>query len=369
MINSNYNNNIAVRSELLIEARYKLTKTQNDILDYVLSKLKDDSNVRYRLEIKEFAKLYRDSTHNLYRNLKAAVRKMEAGPNSGFKTVNVNKEVYYHWFAVMTYCDREGSIEVELSNTLKSMMLNSKRRIYYDIRYSLNLTSIYSQRLYYLLKLYQDTGWRIDKLEDLSNKLYCPSSYTKLSNFKSRVLEPAKKEINETTDIRFEYTFIKKKDYTLVRFTINKTSFNFKDYSSPIRSESSFNKGTESSIQNPDGSEGTKASNHQLSSQSPKVNINNELINKVKNTLFNTTISNREAIQLLIESNYNINKIKDCYNTILNKNIGNPVGYLIVMLRNSNKRTKSTLRFNNYKSREYSDEQWKNLELKLLGWD
>jgi len=39
-------------------------------------------------------------------------------------------------------------------------------QLIYKIEYPLNFRSIYSKRLYYYLKRFEDTGWRIDKLAE-----------------------------------------------------------------------------------------------------------------------------------------------------------------------------------------------------------
>ncbi|MFA9396837.1 MAG: hypothetical protein ACERKV_01030 [Clostridiaceae bacterium] len=43
-------NNISFRPEDLIEARYKLSSKENDIVDMVLTKIEDDTNTRYNLK-------------------------------------------------------------------------------------------------------------------------------------------------------------------------------------------------------------------------------------------------------------------------------------------------------------------------------
>ena len=61
-----------------------------------------------------------------------------------------------------------------------------------------------------MLKSFEDTGWRIDKIDDLKYKLGCPESYKNYAIFKQKVLDMAFKEINKSGDIKFKYESIKK---------------------------------------------------------------------------------------------------------------------------------------------------------------
>lgn len=67
------------------------------------------------------------------------------------------------------------------------------------------MNSIYSKRLYYYLKLYEDKGIRIDDIEVLRAKLECPQGYKKFADFNRYVLKSAYEEINGNSDISFEY--------------------------------------------------------------------------------------------------------------------------------------------------------------------
>ncbi|WP_411956143.1 hypothetical protein [Clostridium sp. FP2] len=59
------------------------------------------------------------------------------------------------------------------------------------------------------MKSYEDTGWRIDNLDALRDKLQSPKSYKKYSDFRRFALEPAHAEINSNSDIKFKYEEVK----------------------------------------------------------------------------------------------------------------------------------------------------------------
>jgi len=69
---------IAVRPNSIIEARYDLTSKQNDILDIILTKIKEDDNeFFYEINIDDYKKSYKKDTSNIYRDLKKAIRAFE----------------------------------------------------------------------------------------------------------------------------------------------------------------------------------------------------------------------------------------------------------------------------------------------------
>lgn len=211
---------IATRPSAIIEAKFDLEAKQNDIIDMLLVELKNDDKVEYELNIEKYKKYYKGDTSNIYRDLKRAVKGFEK------KGVTIKNDIdgtedWYAWFSKITYKNREGKIRVRLDSEFKTILTEVKRRISYDIENTLKCASKYSKRLYYHLKLYEDTGWRIDNLDDLRQKLKSPASHKSFGKFKEKVLEVAKKEINSLTDIDFDYEEIKSGRKTeRIKFTI-----------------------------------------------------------------------------------------------------------------------------------------------------
>jgi plasmid replication initiation protein len=210
--------NIAVRPNEIIEARFNLTARENDILDFVLSRLEDDDIHTYRLQVDDFKNIYKTDTSNVYRDLKKATLSIY---HKGFKITTDRSEAHFHWFSSIEYIEKDGVILCELGQRLKEILLNMKKRIYYKIDFTFNLSSIYSKRIYYYLCSFKDTGWRIDKVDELRKKLQCPESYNKYSLFKNKVLDVAQKEINANTDLNFTYEQIYTKNkVTSIKFLI-----------------------------------------------------------------------------------------------------------------------------------------------------
>lgn len=226
---------ICKRPETIVEARFKLTKKQNDILDMVFASIENDGKLKYQIDIRKYGQLYNlKNKSNIYGDLKKAIKTFEGKGFAITQKINEKKEnrIYFSWFSSIQYLDGEGKIEIELGQKLKEIMLNAKKACFYQLKYSLNFHNIYSKRMYYYLKSFENsngnnTGWRIDNLDELRSKLECPKSYNVYYEFKRLALNPAYEEINGNSDIDFEYEEIKdKKKVTHLKFHVKKNKVN-----------------------------------------------------------------------------------------------------------------------------------------------
>ncbi|MBX4272203.1 replication initiation protein [Clostridium estertheticum] len=331
---------IAVRPNELIEARYNLSVSQNDIMDMVLTKIEDDNNYLYELNINDYKHLYKTDTSNIYRNLEKATKGMEG---TGFYLLTnndkgVEKETFFVWFASIEYVKSEGKITFEIGTKLKGLLLEMKKRIYYKIEYPINFTSIYSKRVYYYLKSFEDTGWRIDNLDILRKKLQCPKSYDKYGLFRTYVLDMAMKEINKYSDISFEFQEIKVgRKVARIKFIIKQNQNN-------------------------------KARNEIVATSSDSKEIEElGLIKQVQAIFTKNTITRHEASCILKDANNNIDLINQCYQYLLTKDVPNVVGYMRTIVKGFNEPQANIQEsnFTNYEQRTYD---FDSLEKKLLGW-
>lgn len=318
----------AVRPNEIIEARFNLKPKENDIIDIVLSKIENDNNHKYNINVSEYIKLYKKGKTNAYRDLKSAT---ESIYEKELKIKVDNKIIRMRWFSAIAYDSDTSSIVIELGETLKQLLLKVKedksKRIYYDITYPLNFKSIYSKRLYYMLKSFEPTGFRVDKLEDLKAKLECNSkTYEQYKHFKYNVLEKAKDEINKNSDIEFSFEGKKEQGKVVrVEFTIWKN-----DNAEVANAETCCTK------------ENTQSENDILAQQ-------------VKDVVPN--VKALDIKKILKAYNNNIEKITKAYNYTRKQSetrtIKSVVAYMI-SIKNSNLEniTMDNSNFNNFKQRE-----------------
>lgn len=331
---------VAMRPEKLIEARFSLNARQNDIIDMVLTQIEDDGIYQYELDVDKYKKLYNTDTSNIYRDLKKAVESFE---KKGFSLISneTGERIYFPWFSKIHYKPNYGKILINLDIDFKKILLEMKKRIYYNIIYTLNFSCQYSKRIYYYLKSFEDSGWRIDNLDILREKLECPKSYSKYSLFKEFVLKPAYEEINGSSDIRFEYKEIKTgRKVTRLEFYIKSSKKEKTEVAKKFHDE------------NLEESE------------------ENSYIKKVMAIMNLHEIEAIEAKKIFDSAEGNFENIERCYKYCCQKKVDSIVAYMIKLVEPNKfiepkaNIPKST--FNNFKQREYD---FKDLENKLLGWN
>ena len=331
---------ICMRPDSIVEARFKLTKKQNDIMDMVFASIEDDGNLEYDIDIKKYAKLYNvKDTSDIYGELKKAVRTFEGKGFAITNKISEKKEnrIYFSWFSSIEYLDGEGKIKFELGHKLKTLLLEVKRATFYNIQYSINFNSIYSKRLYYYLKLFEDKKSRIDNIDTLREKLECPLGYKNYADFNRYVLKPAYGEINGNSDISFEYTPQKTgKKVTHIKFDIKSNKVNAPKEKIPINEVSA--------------------------------DIDDN-ISKIVELMKDHKITYSEA-KSIYKSNSNLMYIAEIYEHFKNKPAENFVGLMVEQVKpgvfNKPKQSQNGTSFNNFEPREYD---YNSLERKLLGWE
>lgn len=228
---------VAFRPQTIIEARYDLDRRQNDILDILLGIVGEgddtEDNTRYEINIADVKHLYNlQDESNAYMYLQKAVKKFEG---AGFRLKeDEGTDIYYPWFSKIKYQKKRGDegkskIVLDLHPEVKEMIISAKQGAYYRIEYPLNLTKKYSKRLYYLLKNKENfnNGVFVVSFMELRKMLKVPDSYAN-GNVKREILDKPYEEINNNTDINFEYELIQErlpsgqKSLGAVRFKVKK---------------------------------------------------------------------------------------------------------------------------------------------------
>jgi plasmid replication initiation protein len=110
--------------------------------------------------------------------------------------------------------DDDGYIRLQLHDQIKSYLINidgSLDRNYtlFDRNYAIELP-IKILRFYLLLKRFADTGFRYMTVDEIRDVFDLQDKYKSFGNIKQRLIDKAKAELEEKTDIRFEYEEVKK---------------------------------------------------------------------------------------------------------------------------------------------------------------
>lgn len=205
-------NNLVVKGNSVIESIYDMSALELKLTIIAISRIPKDTTdfILTKISIEDFSKITHTNKNHLYSKVKTIC------DNLGSKTLKIfnkekNRYIVYPWFSKLEYYINEGIVELEFNEKIKPFLLLLKKNFtQYNLKDIINMNSRYSIRLYELLKQYENIGTRKFELDDFKVFLNLDSKYQFYANIKSRILEPARKEIEETSDIKFTYREIKR---------------------------------------------------------------------------------------------------------------------------------------------------------------
>jgi len=221
---------VITSSNQLIESRHPLTLQEMRMFLCMLSEVKyeDEDFQTYRIYIRDF--ISDEKRENLYTRSRLITRDflkrvIELKTDTGF--------IQTHFVSHIEYFKNQGYIEFSFHKLLKPHLLKLKSRFTsYEIKSLLSFRSVFSIRIYQLLKSFEGLKKRKIRIEDLKTLLMIEDKYERWSDFKRYVLETSRKELKKlSSDIFFTYTLEKKgRKYHTIIFAIHKKkqkSFNF----------------------------------------------------------------------------------------------------------------------------------------------
>lgn len=130
----------------------------------------------------------------------------------------------YNVFSKCRYRAEDHVLELGFHPDLRPHYLNLKEKFaQWNLLEFLMLPSIYSQRIFEILKSWDDKPDVTITITDLHEMLDIPSSLRRFPDFRRRVLEKAHQDIHKNTNLRFEWEPIKEgKAVTKIKFTFDK---------------------------------------------------------------------------------------------------------------------------------------------------
>lgn len=321
-------------SNNLIEAKYKLGVVEQKIIHRVLTQIDiHDKELKFfKVHISDFCDLL-GNTNNYKVVINKACENLRK-TDIRIKTEN-ETEIKTTWFSSAEYFS-DGTVELEFSRKLSPYLLELKRNFTrYNFFNIINFKSQYSIRMYQLLKQYDKIGKRDIFLEELKEYFQVKEEYEKYANFKQKVLNVSQKEINNLSDILFEYEEIKKgRKVDRIRFYI--TSKHAKLENVPEEKEK----------------------NEEIDIDDLIERLQDIIVEKLKIKEYKALLQAANNDISLIEAKYQLAKKQ--------KKIDNLVGWLLKAIQEEYsepvEKRKTTL-FNNIQGREYNYEE---LERQLL---
>jgi plasmid replication initiation protein len=201
---------LIVKSNRLVEARYRLSLQEQKIILTMISKIgKDDEDFKtINFNVREFAELIGVRPDSYYNELKQITKGLL---EKALIIRSEKRELQVGWLSSAEYYEGKGLVELEFSPKMKPYLLQLRDAfIKYQLKNVLPLRSTYSIRIYELLKQYENIGKRTFTLNDFRTIIGISSEkLTRFHDLKKRVLLKAQQDLKNHTDISFTFHVIK----------------------------------------------------------------------------------------------------------------------------------------------------------------
>lgn len=216
---------LVVKANQLIEAAYKLSLQEARIILVLVSQInKEDTEFKdYYIDVKDFINILGLKGKSAYKEVEKITKKLNERVLE-IEDIKENTLLQISWVSSAKYFRNEGYVRLRFDPDLMPYLLAVKSRFtQYTLLNVVKLRSVYSIRIYELLKQYEKIGERVFLLSELKSILGLgETEYQLFGHFNSKVLEQATKEINLKTDIKLEYEAIKKgRKVHKIKFLIN----------------------------------------------------------------------------------------------------------------------------------------------------
>ena len=210
-IEDSKNNLVVKHKDLVWEARYKLSELGIKVVAVLISmvKTKDEYFKEYILKIDDFKELIDSNSKKVYEYVDVMTNELMSKP---FKIGDEK----FNWVYYARYHKEDNYVVLKIAPELKPYLLALKSDfIEYNIVNILPLKSTYVIRLYELFKSKWSEYKHYNKnaksytfelkIADLRERFLIPASYQYSSGIKMRIIDKAKKQFKDKTDIQFEY--------------------------------------------------------------------------------------------------------------------------------------------------------------------
>ena len=214
-------NGLVVKDNALINASYNLELTEQRLIMLAIINARESGQgitAESKLEIhaSDYAKLFNVSIDASYKALREAVNNLfnrQFSYTAEYKRTGKTGIVRSRWVSRIFYVDDLALLEITFAPDVVPLITRLEEHFTsYQAKQVAHLTSKYATRLYELLIAWREVG-KVPQIEisEFRNRLgLLDTEYTAMNNFKSRVLEPSIKQINEHTDITVMYEQHKK---------------------------------------------------------------------------------------------------------------------------------------------------------------
>ena len=198
----------------------------------IMQVVKGDEELKpYIITIKDLSELLGVPASNIYRDIENITDDIIRNPVY-IREERAGKTIRFIKIPWVTRCEYSSDIgiAIELNNKLKPFLLNLKEHYtQYTLQEVLVMKSVYAIRIFEMIqskimsRLLPKDGIDVEiSIQEIKECCDCTDKYSTFSNFKVKVLDKAKDEINRATMYRMNYSYIKNgKSVVAIKFHIN----------------------------------------------------------------------------------------------------------------------------------------------------
>ncbi|MCA4791128.1 MULTISPECIES: replication initiation protein RepM [Acinetobacter] len=211
---------LVVKDNALINASYNLDLVEQRLILLAIVEARESGkgiNANNPLEVhaESYINQFNVARQTAYQALKDASKDLFARQ---FSYQEMNKRgnienVLSRWVSEIRYVDAEATVKLIFAPAIVPLITKLEEQFTkYELQQVSNLSSAYAVRLYELLIAWRSTGQTpVIELEEFRKKIgVLDDEYTRMGNFKDRVLHLAMAQVNEFTDITVKYEQHKK---------------------------------------------------------------------------------------------------------------------------------------------------------------
>lgn len=205
---------IVTKKDTFVDAIYRLSLDEMRLFNYAIAKSNpfNSSNKTINISLKSLTNFYNlEHRTAMYKEFNEAL-------NSLFERKVTYTRIDEEYGKVWVTCrlvaskedNRNGVIGLKFSDEINQLIKCDRDFLEYKLKQTIGITSPNAVRIYemllYVLKVTPNKSLKKEfSIEEIKNKLGLSDKYPRFSNFKTKVLEIAKTQINKHTDIKINY--------------------------------------------------------------------------------------------------------------------------------------------------------------------
>ena len=199
------NNDVAIANNMILHSASNLSLNELKLLRFIIMQTKKGDTELYKFDvgIKELAKALEINSDFLYREIEKMTKHlMQEVIYIGDRAKD--KWIMFHWVDICEY--NNGNLTIKISDELKPFLVGLRGNFTrYQLSDIIALSSIYAIRIYEILNGYMndnnlpyaDNAVEISvSVDDIRRATDTVNKFERFSNFKSKVVDKAIKEIN-----------------------------------------------------------------------------------------------------------------------------------------------------------------------------